>query len=709
MLENITLEMSLKPFKQTNDNYIENVCRTFFTQWMPLIKMADVVSVMLWSADGSEILDYDGELDKSFEWAYFIGGANPKENHPKDIDPDGQGLHTRNYLYIENPPVMTYKILKNIIRTIKAVGTEMTGGKNITVGATFDPGPEFAKSSFKYERHNEICLGNDMGLATMVCCYGVLNGDSKKYAAYPDGIPDKTKFGTFFGKQAQIFLTDMGYDYIWLSNGLGFGKDTWSKTGAIFDGKKFYVEKLNEVKEVVLEFWNLFTKECDFPIQVRGTNMSMGIDLSTDGVPLKSIYEAVNDILPPPNSPWAAIDGDFGLELMGYMSRISYIPQKKYLLRYYIHDPWWMNSPWYDRYNGLPHDIYLPFAISRIDEAGRVNSPTNLNLLTIDNSLGDMPDSCAYEPMVHLMKAIKELPDAVPPVVWVYPFDEYSAVESEYLLKAMNDEDWFIADAIAEGCPISSVTTTSLFAKQDKSIYKSSVIVTPVPYTDEFEMEIASFIMLGGKVIFYGDENRCNTVSGGRYANSSTSVLEALGSFGISIAHEKCADEKTPVIMCHRYNNAFVFSIFAPSTTAKTKMKFPYGAPVLDGYDTVLENGYATYNFPKSEHRECRIFVEQEDGIVSCSEVAPVSAQYRRRIEVSGLKNATVRYLAEEYCKDNVNAVLNSDTDFFFRTDEFESGYVEIDGIKFFEVRNVTGSIVFSMPFKNDNIQIIYK
>ena len=65
---------------------------------------------------------------------------------------------------------------------------------------------------------------------------------------------------------------------------------------------------------------------------------------------------------------------------------------------------------------------------------------------------------------------------------------------------------------------------------------------------------------------------------------------------------------------------------------------------------------------------------------------------------MSGLKNATVRFLAEEYCKDNVNAVLNSDADAFFRTDKFESGYAEIEGVKFFEARNVTGSLVLSMP-----------
>ena len=118
-MKNITLEMSLKPFKQTDDKYIENVCKTVFTHWIPLLKKADTVSVMLWAADGSEILDYTGDMDKSFEWAYLIGGANPKENkRPPVIDPNETGLHTRNYLYIENPPVMTYRILNNIIKTI---------------------------------------------------------------------------------------------------------------------------------------------------------------------------------------------------------------------------------------------------------------------------------------------------------------------------------------------------------------------------------------------------------------------------------------------------------------------------------------------------------------------------------------------------------------------------------------------------------------
>ena len=33
MFENITLEMSLKPFKQTDDQYIKSVCKQVFEQW----------------------------------------------------------------------------------------------------------------------------------------------------------------------------------------------------------------------------------------------------------------------------------------------------------------------------------------------------------------------------------------------------------------------------------------------------------------------------------------------------------------------------------------------------------------------------------------------------------------------------------------------------------------------------------------------------
>ncbi len=786
MLKQITLEASLKPFKQVDQPYIEAVCRRIYEQWKPMLKDIPVIKLMLWSADGSELLDYRGREEDSFEWCSYIGGANPRENVNPEIDPQGIGLHTRGYLYMAQPPVMTYGVLKRIVAAWKQLGKEYFPDKTILVGTTFDPGPEFAVSSFKYDRHNEVCLGNDMGKATMVCAYARLNGDDYPYAAFPNGIPDGLPFGTFLGKQAKVFMDDMGFDYIWLSNGFGFGRETWSSHGALFDGESFDISELEGVKEDVMNFWKQFCQQCpDYPIEVRGTNMSLGIDMATDGVPLKQIYDNVPGLLPPPNSPWAAINYDFGLELMGYMSRIAEIPAEDYLFRFYIHDPWWMNSPWYDRYNGLPHDIYLPMAVARLDAHGAVKSPTHMNLLTVDNSLGDMPDACVNEPLPHLLKAIKEAPDDVAPVVWVYPFREYSACTDARLLQHMYAQDWYIRGCINHGLPMSMVVSTDHFIRHDKRIYAASVLVTPVPQRgSDFEKAILNYASSGGRVIFYGnteaasadflrhmgitnadeifgtqtvtvDGNDCGVmkheslICGGglcsesdnafatagtkaigvrqgnsvwlrgtvscdhskgqqllqphdprEYFISETLMTKALGMLGYQIVFEKNHNEKDPVIMLHRHNNAYVFSAYMASTTVKTKLKFPLGAPVLDAYETVLEDGWATYCFPKAERRECRVFVEQESGIVGCRERNSCSYYDRRRIEVTGLKNATVRFLAEDYCASDIKVVLNSHVDFWLVGDSFDSSFVEKDGIRYFEARNVTGDMVFSMPAK---------
>ncbi|MBR7147629.1 MAG: hypothetical protein IKD13_02265, partial [Firmicutes bacterium] len=176
-----------------------------------------------------------------------------------------------------------------------------------------------------------------MGASSFVCAYAKLHADSVSYAGFPDGIPDGTPFGTFLGRQCARFLPDMGFDYFWLSNGVGFGRDTWSTTGALFDGTKFDGTAIPEIREEVLSFWRYFRAECpDIPVETRGTNMSMGIDMATDGVPLGALYDGNFGILPPPNSPWAAIDGDYSLELMGHLSRIAKVPgDTDYLFRFY--------------------------------------------------------------------------------------------------------------------------------------------------------------------------------------------------------------------------------------------------------------------------------------------------------------------------------------------------------------------------------------
>jgi len=803
MFKNITLEMSLKPFKKVDDEYIAEVCKKIFEQWKPLVKNADVVSVMFWTADGSEILEYKGDMEEEIEWCRYIGGANPRQGWDKTSDPEGLGLHVRNYLYIENPPVITYGVLKKIISTVKKVGKEILGDKIIRVGETFDPGPEFAKSDFKYNRHNEVCIGESMGVGSMVCCYGTLNADSVSYAGFKDGIPESTPFGTFLGRQSQIFLTDMGFDYLWLSNGFGFGTETWGTTGAIFDGEKFNVDKFDQVRNNILDFWRLFRKECpNIPLQTRGTNFSTGIDLATDGVPLKDIYDGGFNILPPPNSPWASIDCDFGLEIMGNMSRIAELPNDEYLFRYYIHDPWWVNSPWYDRYEGQPHDIYLPMATARIDGNGVMKKPTHFNVLTVDNSYGDLPDSCVNEPLPHILKALKDAPDSPSPVVWVYPFNEYHANKDEKTINEMFFGDWFIRGAINNSFPISSVVSNDNFIKsynKNNSLYDASVLVSTVPIKgSEYETRLFEFITNGGKVMFYGSVDRAsdeflnlinvsliepisgecklelgmeldefkeygyadkinhrdllcaggiNTIlkdeniivkalafandrvvgtygenfawlrgtssniykkgqtllmpdNANEYFNGEILMRHALAKIGYFIAFDKenpCI--KNPVVMINRSDNAFMFSTYSPNTTVMTKFKFPLGAPILLGYETKLKDGFSTYNFPRAEHKECRVFVEQQAGIISCREIAPVSYQIRRRIELKGLQNATVRIFSEKYCEGNIEILSNADYPYIVGQD-FEGEWKNDKNGLYYEVRNITGNLLLGMPVK---------
>lgn len=791
-MKSITLEMSLKPFRQTDDKYIYEKVKYCFEQWKGLLKDVSEISIMLWCGDGSELFDYKGNPDDRFEWAYFIGGANQREDNHSALDPQGVGLHTRNYLYMENPPEMTYAILKNIVSTIKQVGKEIFGeDKTILVGETVDVGPEFAISDFKYKRHNELCTGGAMGKATMLCAYEKMHADTFPYAAYPEGVPEGEPFGTFFGKQSQIFLSDMGFDYIWFSNGMGFGRETWASTGATFDGEKFDGKNLESVKTEVLDFWKLFRKECPhFPIRTRGTNMTLGVDYATDAVPLQQIYELDADILPPPNSPWAALDGNFGLELAGYMSRISGVDDKDYLFRFYLHDIWWANSPWYDRYNSKPHDIYMPLATCMIDSRGNITKPSHMHILSVDNCFGDLPDLCAYESIPHFLKAFKESPDAPSPVMWVYPFEEYCNSKSETELAQMYGEDWFIAQAINFGFPLSGVTSTSAFINHDKNLYKASVIVTPVPKKGTaFEKAILQYAKNGGKVIFYGSaelsseefrsfmgleicndgisgevqfyENGKNTgklkihplICGGTVHEKATGdayitidgnyalatrnhnatwlrgvvscdtkkgvrlpighndkeyiifekyMLSALSFYGYNIINEAKSGIKHPCMMLHRHNNAFIMSAFIPNTTVNTKMRFPFGAPIFNSYEAIIEDGFATYRFPKAERCECRAFVKQDSGIVGCRETAPVSAQFRRTISLYGLENAEVYILAEDYCKDNFTACAKRVGDFYL--DELSYEMVEIDGVKLAKFTNLTGELHIRMPFREKKV-----
>lgn len=534
-----------------------------FIQRRPLLIDREEISVMMWISDGSEILDYNADDNTSFEWCIYVGMANMPLLSDKENT--AISLEKRKQKYMENPPVMTYGILKSIVSKIKLIGSELYPNSKITVGEAFDIGPEFAVSDFKYNRHKEIVTGQTIVDGTVGFVDGILNGDDYHYAAYPDGIPDKTPFASFLGRQANIFLRDMGFDYIWLSNGVGFSDCPWSMEGKIFDGKEFRPDKLFGVKNKIREFWTLFRKECpDVLVATRGTNNSVGIDYATDGVPLYDIYNSGLNILPPPNSPWAAIDDNFGLEIMGHMTRICDLPGDKFLFRYYVHDPWWINSPWYDRYGGKPHDIYLPMAVSRIDAEGNARSAELLNILTVDNSFGDMPDACVNEPLAHILKAEKDAADRPSPLVWVYPMREFTTTIDVDTLSEMYYGDRYIMEAINDGLPLNCVVSADNFLKHDLNIYKRSILISPVPQTAELAEKLSEFEQRGGNVIYYGNEERLSEISNisnkVSVALPPSKIREMLENFGYSIRFNKIFDNiKSPCITISPCDNSMLF------------------------------------------------------------------------------------------------------------------------------------------------------
>lgn len=550
----VTLEMSLKPFKDGFDAAnVERVCRELFRQWDALTRHADNVQVMLWSSDGSEILEYAGDLDAGMEWGKYIGGAN--RHAVIANDPEGKALHSRSYDYCANPPHLTLRAYREVVATIRRVGREVSG-KPVRIGATFDPGPEFARSRFKYEWHPEICMGGSMGAATFACCYATLQGDRRRYAGFPQGIPDGLPFGTFLGRQARLFLGAMGFDYLWLSNGFGFGMETWGVKGAVFDGAAYHPERRHECGAKIREFWRLLRAELpDLPLETRGTNLLTGTDIGGDGVPLREIYRGGYGLQAPPNSPWAALDHDFGLELTGWMSHVAELPADNpaFLFRYYIHDPWWLNSPWLDRYGREAHDIFLPGAVARLGADGRVGIPDRINLLSVDDSYGDLPVRVPNEVIPHLLECRRSAPDEAGPLVWAYPFDEYH--DHAFGPDAAVDEpwfgDWLVHSAINQGLPLNTVATVANLLAHPAAV-DGRIVVTPVPRAgDPMDLALPGLLQRGIRVLLYGPTAHA---SPGLRALIGVELAEPLGGdcrIELAVADDAC-DAAAPTLVRHR-------------------------------------------------------------------------------------------------------------------------------------------------------------
>ena len=98
---------------------------------------------------------------------------------------------------------------------------------------------------------------------------------------------------------------------------------------------------------------------------------------------------------------------------------------------------------------------------------------------------------------------------------------------------------------------------------------------------------------------------------------------------------------------------------------------------------------------PTSWNRESRVFVEQQEGIVSFKELHSGQKGVTKRYSVDGLKNATVRIYPEEHVTDQqFRAYVNASYPWKTGQVSFRKGEDQFG--KHYVVENVTGNLVVS-------------
>ena len=508
-LKNVSLEVSPKPLFRKDDAFVLGVFRGMFRQWYSLLKESDQISVLWWLSDGTDILTYNRDGEAPIEWMFWQGFAHPTYDVAMEKDPGRDSITATPRIYRPDAVTLNGADVKRIVGLIRQAGMEVLG-KRVRVGVPFDPGCEFSNHPFRYRDHPELLMGDRM---KCIDCTATFHADSRPLAGFPDGIPEGMKFGRFFGRQVRLYLADMGIDYLWLSNSFGFGRSPYATggVGQFFDGYQYTPEGNCAVRDDILAFWKLLREECpDVDIECRGTDFSLGMNLVNHATPYLGMFSKAIGIAPPPNTPWPALTDNHGIALAGYMSQIASAPGDTLPMRFYTTDPWFCNSPWLDRWNRKPHDIYLSGSVSRIWNDGSVLAFNDVKFLSVDSSWGEMLDVIPDEVIPHIKRAVNYRPDGPAPVLWLYPVAEYHryAFDEQARIDEVMAGDLLIQHAINCGLPLSGVVNTDAYVETsvgNPKRYLGSVLVTPVPDPGSpWAAAVEAHLKAGGRALCYG-------------------------------------------------------------------------------------------------------------------------------------------------------------------------------------------------------------
>ena len=313
-----------------------------------------------------------------------------------------------------------------------------------------------------------------------------------------------------------------------------------------------------------------------------------------------------------------------------------------------------------------------------------------------------MPENCVNEVLPHLMKAEKDAADAPAPLVWVYPMREYTTSQDAALLREMHLGDSYVTAAINDGLPLCCVVSTDNFLKHSEEVYRRSILLSPVPENPAVLERLEALAEAGIGVLIYGTEEKLNALPRALpfamldVAAPAARVREALSTLGYEISFVK-RDEgtKPPTMAISRRDNALLFSVYNANTTTDTHLRFPHGAPILLGAEAEIIGGRSSYRFGRGEHRECRVFVKQAGGVISCREHPPVNTRFRRAIKIKGLSDATVYLFPEQGCEAAVSIAPTTD-----HTPELDPRFREVrDEVHgtYLKGEHISGMIYFLM------------
>jgi hypothetical protein len=99
----------------------------------------------------------------------------------------------------------------------------------------------------------------------------------------------------------------------------------------------------------------------------------------------------------------------------------------------------------------------------------------------------------------------------------------------------------------------------------------------------------------------------------GKYSAQLARLM--LSSLGLTICEEfDGIDGKCGQIFIWRHRNAFLFTGYIPDNTVQLGFRLPQGAPVFIGNYAIIRNGKAYYHVETTLRKECRVFVNQQEG-----------------------------------------------------------------------------------------------